>query len=224
MPGDEDQAVDPLIAAAEGAGLAPAYRGLAYAVFEDLQLEDFGNRIPSLTFEVMADAGPVAIGAIAEALGEGAIAAGETPALAGYAASGDSVRGAIEALADVVPLSLSDDGGAAAADRDGRRAGARSARTRNAAGASWSGAAPGRCRARSASLITRSSATIRPGCSGRRAAKARGRRSGWRCRRRFRPGRRRRWPSIGWPRSGPGGRPRRCGSAGGGPGCGRAIG
>jgi hypothetical protein len=108
--GGEDQAVDPLIAAAEGAGLAPAYRGMAYAVFEDLQLEDFGNRIPSLTFEVTADAEEVAIGAIAETLGGGAIAAGGTPALAGYAAAGDSVRGAIEALADVVPLSLKDDG------------------------------------------------------------------------------------------------------------------
>ena len=79
-------------------------------MFEDLQLEDFGNRIPSLTFEVTADAEEVAIGAIAEALGGGAIAAGGTPALAGYAAAGDSVRGAIEALADVVPLSLTDDG------------------------------------------------------------------------------------------------------------------
>jgi hypothetical protein len=108
--GGEDQAVDPLIAAAEGAGLAPAYRGIAYAVFEDLQLEDFGNRIPSLTFEVTADAGAVAIGEIAAALGGGAVEAGETPALAGYAAAGDSVRGAIEALADVVPLSLADDG------------------------------------------------------------------------------------------------------------------
>ena len=108
--GDEDQAADPLIAAAEGAALAPAYRGLAYAVFEEMQLADFGNRIPSLTFEVTADEGAVAIGAIAETLGAGAVIASETPSLTGYAASGDSVRGAIEALADVVPLSLGDDG------------------------------------------------------------------------------------------------------------------
>jgi len=108
--GGEDQAADPLIVSAEGAALAPAYRGLAYAVFEHLQLEDFGNRIPSLSFEVEADAGAVTIGAIAEALSDGAIAAGATPAVAGYAASGDSVRGAIEALADLVPLSLADDG------------------------------------------------------------------------------------------------------------------
>ncbi len=109
--GDEDQAVDPLIASAEGVGQAPAFRGIAYALFETFQLEDYGNRIPSLTFEVEADFGPVAIGAIAAELSGGAVAAGETPALGGYAASGDSVRGAVEALSDIVPLSL--------ADRDG---------------------------------------------------------------------------------------------------------
>ena len=108
--GDEDQPVDPLIAAAQGAGAAPAFRGLAYALFEDFQLEDYGNRIPSLTFEVEADPGAVAIGAIAAALGGGAVAAGATPALAGYAASGDSIRAAIGAMADIVPLSLADDG------------------------------------------------------------------------------------------------------------------
>ena len=109
-PGDEDQAADPLIAAAEGADQTSAFRGLAYAVFEDFQLEEYGNRIPSLTFEVEADAGAVEIGALAEEVSGGAIVAGTTPALTGYAASGDSVRAAVEALADVVPLSLADDG------------------------------------------------------------------------------------------------------------------
>ena len=108
--GDEDQAPDPLIAAAEAAGEAPAYRGMAYAVFEDMNLEDFGSRIPSLTFEIVAETAPVSIGAIAETLAEQMVMAGETPALAGYAATGDSVRGALEGLADIVPLSLADDG------------------------------------------------------------------------------------------------------------------
>ena len=49
--GHEDQAIDPFIASAEGADTCPAYRGLCYAMFEDLSLADFGNRIPSLTFE-----------------------------------------------------------------------------------------------------------------------------------------------------------------------------
>ncbi len=41
-----------LIEAKEGAGNAPAYRGLAYIVFERMPLADFGNRIPQLSFEV----------------------------------------------------------------------------------------------------------------------------------------------------------------------------
>lgn len=48
--GREDQAPDPLITAVEGA--APAYRGVAYVVFEDLPLEAYGNRPPQLSFEV----------------------------------------------------------------------------------------------------------------------------------------------------------------------------
>ncbi|KCZ85872.1 gene transfer agent-like protein [Hyphomonas adhaerens MHS-3] len=49
--GDETQAPDPLIEMIEGA--APAYRGTAYIVFEDLPLDDFGNRIPQLSFEIV---------------------------------------------------------------------------------------------------------------------------------------------------------------------------
>jgi hypothetical protein len=52
--GGETQAPDPLIAAIEGA--APAYRGLAYVVFEDLDLTPYGERIPNLSFEVFAAA------------------------------------------------------------------------------------------------------------------------------------------------------------------------
>ncbi|WP_028714363.1 glycoside hydrolase TIM-barrel-like domain-containing protein [Paracoccus sp. J55] len=50
--GTESQEQDPLIAAIMGADATPAYRGTAYAVFEDLLLTDFGNRIPQITFEV----------------------------------------------------------------------------------------------------------------------------------------------------------------------------
>jgi len=48
--GTADQRPDPLIDAIEGT--APAYRDLAYVVFEDLALEAFGNRPPQLSFEV----------------------------------------------------------------------------------------------------------------------------------------------------------------------------
>ncbi len=50
--GGGDQAPDPLIEAVEGEE-APAYRGTAYVVFEDLDLSPFGNRIPNLSFEVV---------------------------------------------------------------------------------------------------------------------------------------------------------------------------
>ncbi|MDQ1155411.1 glycoside hydrolase/phage tail family protein [Brevundimonas sp. SORGH_AS_0993] len=59
--GGEDQTPDPLIEAVEGisqagsaggSGGAPAYRGTAYVVFEDLPLGPFGDRVPQLSFEV----------------------------------------------------------------------------------------------------------------------------------------------------------------------------
>lgn len=48
--GLEGQTPDPLIEAVEGE--APAYRGTAYVVFEDLPLGPYGNRPPQLAFEV----------------------------------------------------------------------------------------------------------------------------------------------------------------------------
>lgn len=51
-PGSETQLPDPLIEAIEGTGMVPAHRGLCYLVFEDLALEDFGNRIPNITAEI----------------------------------------------------------------------------------------------------------------------------------------------------------------------------
>ncbi len=50
--GDEAQLPDPLIAAIEGVENAPAYRGTAYVVIEDIQLAAYGNRLPQLSFEV----------------------------------------------------------------------------------------------------------------------------------------------------------------------------
>lgn len=51
-PGTEDQEPDPLIEAIEGTGLAPAYRGTAYVVIENLDLTPYGSRIPQFNFEV----------------------------------------------------------------------------------------------------------------------------------------------------------------------------
>jgi hypothetical protein len=50
--GTADQAPDTLIAAVEGAAHAPAYRGVAYVVFERLPLAPYGNRVPQLSFEI----------------------------------------------------------------------------------------------------------------------------------------------------------------------------
>ncbi len=51
--GGEDQLPDPKIVAVEGEDHAPAFRGLAYLVFDELPLERFGNRIPQITVEVI---------------------------------------------------------------------------------------------------------------------------------------------------------------------------
>lgn len=55
--GTSTQLPDPLIEAKQGTGRAPAWRGLSYVVFERLPLDDFGNRIPALQFEVVRPVG-----------------------------------------------------------------------------------------------------------------------------------------------------------------------
>ncbi|MDQ0319612.1 hypothetical protein QO002_001750 [Pararhizobium capsulatum DSM 1112] len=55
--GADMQAPDPLIEAKQGTGKAPAFRGLAYAVFERLPIDGFGNRIPVIQFEVLRPVG-----------------------------------------------------------------------------------------------------------------------------------------------------------------------
>lgn len=118
-PGDEEQLPDPLIASAVGGGVAPAHRGTAYAVFELLQLADFGNRIPSLTFEVIADDGAVRVGDVARAIGEGTLVGdGPDTPIHGFAASGDTIAGAAEVLAQLSGGWFScRDGGVALANR-----------------------------------------------------------------------------------------------------------
>lgn len=104
--GSEDQAPDPLVAAAVGIGSASAFRGLAYAVFEELELASFGNRIPSLTFEVEADEGSIDAGLVGDdLLGETGRCRGHW-AFAGFAASGDRVRDALAPLCEVDRIRL----------------------------------------------------------------------------------------------------------------------
>src|SRR3546814_893986 len=88
------------MSAAIGFGATPAHRGAAYAVFEQFELAEYGNRIPSLTFEIVADDAPVSAGAIVAELSDGIVdGAGATQMLGGFSAYGDSVRGVLETLA-----------------------------------------------------------------------------------------------------------------------------
>lgn len=98
--GEGDQPMDPLLAAAEGETLSPAYRGLAYAVFEDLQLADFGNRIPTLSFEVIADEGPFGFADLLGGVIEGADAAVPLAGLGGLSNEGavGELLGALDPL------------------------------------------------------------------------------------------------------------------------------
>ena len=50
--GTATQTPDAFMQSILGSGNVPAYRGLAYVVFENLQLANFGNRLPNLTFEI----------------------------------------------------------------------------------------------------------------------------------------------------------------------------
>ena len=51
--GSESQQPDSLIESVEGAGNVPAYRGTCYVVFHDMLLDDFGNRMPQITAELI---------------------------------------------------------------------------------------------------------------------------------------------------------------------------
>ena len=107
--GREDQPVDGLMASAEANGGTPAYRGLALAVFEDMDLTEYGNRIPSLTFEVMADDDNVTIAQVVADVSGRRIALPPGDAVIGFAAGGRDRQVALRSLTDSIPLSFSSD-------------------------------------------------------------------------------------------------------------------
>lgn len=100
--GHGDQQPDPLIASAVGAH-CPAFRGLAYCVFEDLQLADFGNRIPALTFEVIADDGQVTLDQLVSGVVPVEVAR-PLPNLAGYSDEGGSLAANLQSIGQVFPM------------------------------------------------------------------------------------------------------------------------
>ena len=102
----------PLIASIEGIANTPAHRGIALAVFENLQLADFGNRIPFLTFEVIADVEPPSASSILADASAGAIVCQADQSIVGYAAYGASIQTAVQPIVDCYGLNLFDDGSA----------------------------------------------------------------------------------------------------------------
>lgn len=101
--GHADQPRDPLLAGALGEQ-CPAHRGMAYAVFEDLQLSDFGNRIPALSFEVFASGvGAALVPALIsnEAVTE---PISDAQPIEGFAQEGGSLAQVLELLGEAVPI------------------------------------------------------------------------------------------------------------------------
>jgi len=56
--GSETQEPDPLIESIEGVGNVPAFRGCCYAVFEDINVSNFGNRVPSFQAAIAFGSAP----------------------------------------------------------------------------------------------------------------------------------------------------------------------
>lgn len=100
--GHGEDPVDPLIAAARG-GQALGFRDCAYALFENLELGDFGNRIPALSFELFAENG---VGGVS--LAQLVPAALPTPFMLqqalGFADEGGPLAGTLSTIDQVIPL------------------------------------------------------------------------------------------------------------------------
>ena len=101
--GHGDQLPDPLMQAALGAQ-CPAFRGTAYLVFEDLQLADFGNRIPALSYEVFAGSGAATVGVLAREAGIAADPALVLPQIEGFTQMGEAPIQTLAFLDTVVPI------------------------------------------------------------------------------------------------------------------------
>ena len=109
--GHGDQDPDPLMVQAEGTDRCPAYRGLAYVVFEDLELADYGNRIPSLTFEILADPADTSIAAIARAILPEAEVTTLEHSVAGFSIDQGSAGDVLAVIGEAVPIASSVSGG-----------------------------------------------------------------------------------------------------------------
>ena len=101
--GHGNDQVDPLISADQGA-TTPAFRDCAYVVFENLQLADFGNRIPALTFEIISDLEPsLQLSSLLPEVGEHP-EEGALDHVLGFADEGGPLSGTLSSLRKVFPL------------------------------------------------------------------------------------------------------------------------
>ncbi len=98
-----DDSVDPLIAADKG-GTAPGFRDFAYVVFEDLDLGDFGNRIPALSFEIFAADSDDSVSLAAMVPKTLATATASIAHARGFADEGGPLVATLAAIDEVIPL------------------------------------------------------------------------------------------------------------------------
>ncbi len=98
-----DDPVDPLIAADKG-GNAPAFRDCAYVVFEELELGDFGNRIPALSFEIFADGGDASVSLALMVPGSVEEPAATIAHARGFADEGGPLSATLAGIDQVIPL------------------------------------------------------------------------------------------------------------------------
>lgn len=112
-PGNETQQPDALIEADKGTGQVPAHRGLCYMVFENLQLANYGNRVPNITAEITFNKQASApFDGIGEFSGSNNIAGSSTGTDAGYYVVdpfSDRAFSIKDAADGILPISLSAD-------------------------------------------------------------------------------------------------------------------
>lgn len=98
-----DQQPDPLLASALGAQ-CPAFRGTAYCVFESLQLAEFSNRFPALTFEILADEAGVALRELIQPAVPASDINRPLPNLVGFSDNGGGIAANLDTIDQVYPL------------------------------------------------------------------------------------------------------------------------
>lgn len=115
-PGSTTQMPNPLMEQHLGAGNVPAYRGTSYIVFDQLQLADFGNRMPNIEVEVQGVQVPTVAGALHDmcrrAGVENASVAGLQQPLRGYVlSSGGTAAASIAPMASAFYFDVAEQAG-----------------------------------------------------------------------------------------------------------------